>query len=92
MGPWILLSTPLLSLYKSMLVIHPSRRTTFIDIWGFFHGGQPWLADEEEEEEEGALQGGGGGGDGTGSSTADDGGGASPSPAHDDGGGDGDLV
>lgn len=50
MGPWCLLSTQLLTLYRRMLAIHPTRRTNFDTINDFFVGGNPWLADEELDQ------------------------------------------
>lgn len=46
-GPWCLLSSPMLTLYRKMVAIHPSRRTKFENITEFFSSDLPWLEDEE---------------------------------------------
>jgi len=58
-GPWCLLSSPLIKLYRQMLIIHPSRRTTFVSIKAFFVGSLPWLADEEHAMLEAPVEGAG---------------------------------
>ena len=70
MGPWCLLSMPLLKLYRQMLTIHPNARTSFDSIKGFFVGSLPWLADEEQDQADAAAAGGNGGGGGGGGSCA----------------------